>query len=218
MRTALTAGIGEFTLVGVAGQLGVPTSALYRVISSRDDLLRACLARVAKDSLPSFDALDGTWREAARSFAELFWRLLEDTRGLERVLLTVPWAFQAFAPAIASSCAALEAGGLPSAEAVVVVDFIADTVVATHLQVEAMRRTSPQEVSGTRADQAASGTTTDASPEAGRTASASGPGGAGGAGGEATTAVPGGWDEQAWLGRKIELIIAGTAAGLGPEV
>ncbi len=206
MRTALAAGIGEFTLVEVAGRLGVPTSALYRVISSRDDLLRACLDQVAADNLSSFDALDGAWPEAAKSFAELFWRLLEETGGLERVLLTVPWAFQAFAPAIASSCAALEAGGLPAAEAVVVVDFIADTVVATHLQVEAMRRTSPQEATGTRGGDS----TTDGAPEVGGTAGATGDG----PGGEATATVPGGWDEQAWLGRKIELITAGTAAGL----
>ncbi|WP_194948624.1 TetR/AcrR family transcriptional regulator [Actinomyces trachealis] len=143
--TALLLGLTDFTLVGVAGKLGVAASSLYRVIASRDDLLRACLERIAMDSLADFDALTGPWEEGSQRFGQLMWQLLDETPGLAQVLMSKPWAYQAFAPAIASSSAALEAGGLPAEKAMVMVDFIADTVISTHVQVEIMREAAAAE-------------------------------------------------------------------------
>ena len=46
---ALEIGIAEFTLTAVAKHLGVAVSGLYRTISSREDLLAACLERIAAE-------------------------------------------------------------------------------------------------------------------------------------------------------------------------
>ncbi|SPT52861.1 Uncharacterised protein [Actinomyces bovis] len=184
--SALSLGLTDFTLVGVAGKLGVTPSSLYRVIASRDDLLRACLERIAMNSLADFDALAGPWEEGAQLFGELMWQLLDETPGLARVLMSTPWAYQAFAPAIASSSAALEAGGLPAEEAMVMVDFIADTVVATHMQVEIMRETAAAEA----ADKPASVLET-VSPDPQDNSHH--------------------WTELGWLHRKIGIIIDGVA-------
>lgn len=136
--TALALGLTAFTLVGVARRLEVPTSALYRVIDSREDLLRACLERVAQDCLPAFDDLTGSWQEVAERYSLLLWTLLERRPGLAHVLMSSPWAYSVLATAVGSACAGLEAGGLPVQEAPVLADLLADTVVSTHLQVTAL--------------------------------------------------------------------------------
>ncbi|QQM67801.1 TetR/AcrR family transcriptional regulator [Actinomyces weissii] len=136
--TALSLGLTTFTLVGVAGRLEVPTSALYRVIDSREDLLRACLERISQECLPGFDDLSGSWQEVAERYSQLWWDQLEHRPGLAHVLMSSPWAYSVFATVVGSTCAGLEAGGLPAEEALVLADLLVDTVVATHLQLEAL--------------------------------------------------------------------------------
>ena len=81
--------------------MGVATSVLYRMISSREDLLRACLGEVAARIDFSPDPDD--WRRNARNQADALWALLEAHPGLDRVLIGVPWAVEYFADTIGSA-------------------------------------------------------------------------------------------------------------------
>lgn len=64
VTVALEIGIRDFTLAEVAKRLGVGTPALYRAIDSRDDLLRGCLRRLAREN--DLSVPDGDWRELMR--------------------------------------------------------------------------------------------------------------------------------------------------------
>ncbi|SHI45603.1 DNA-binding transcriptional regulator, AcrR family [Actinomyces denticolens] len=134
---ALEIGIADFTLTAVAGRLGVAVSGLYRAIASREDLLRACLSELATRMLFSPDPVD--WRRNARHQVESLWALLEGCPGLDRLLITMPWAAECFASTIDAAHRAFVQGGLSQEDAALAVDIIADTTVATHVQVAALR-------------------------------------------------------------------------------
>ncbi|PHP52733.1 TetR/AcrR family transcriptional regulator [Actinomyces ruminis] len=210
---ALEIGVDRFTLSGVAQRLGVATSALYRTISSREDLLRACLERIAADT--DFSDLVGPWRQVARDYAEHLWTLLEEHPGLAGTLVSTSWAYQFFARPIADAQRALTRGGLAPDNAVLTLDFIADTVISVHLQTEVAR--------------APVGEASGASPEAHDADAQGGPDGPSGlevarrryeADGRATQlpselAPSSAWIDRGWLDRKIEVIIRGIAAADG---
>ena len=121
---ALEEGVDTFSLTAVARRLGVRTSALYRTVSSRDDLLRACLDRLGDQAaVPVAAAIRSAqghhdWEPVLRAGAESMWEVLEAHPGLSQVLLTVPWAFQSFATVMNAFLEALEAEGLEHADAV----------------------------------------------------------------------------------------------------
>ncbi|RAX22162.1 MULTISPECIES: TetR/AcrR family transcriptional regulator [Actinomyces] len=211
VEAALEIGIDRFTLSDVAQRLGVATSALYRTISSREDLLRACLDRVAADT--DFSDLGGPWRQVARDYAERLWVLFEARPGLAGVLVSTSWAYQFFARPITQARQAFTQGGLSPDDAVLALDFIADTVISVHLQTEVARApvggaptTSPE---GTSAD--------------GRGGAPDGPSGleearrryeADGRAEQlpAALAPSSAWIDRGWLDRKLEVIIRGIAA------
>ena len=197
---ALEIGIAEFTLTAVAKHLGVAVSGLYRTISSREDLLAACLERIATEV--DVPGAGRRWPDAVRAHAEAIWAMLERYPGLAGVIMGVPWAHQLFAAPVAQACQALVDGGLGVEEAGVVLDFVGDTVISTHAQIEVMR--SPAAPSGLGGPTGLE--------ETSRFAAAAGnpplP--------EALTPNES-WLERGGLDRKIEIIIRGVAVGLPPS-
>ena len=215
---ALGIGIADFTLTAVAKRLGVAVSGLYRTISSREDLLAACLERIAAEV--DVPAAGRRWPDAVRAHAEAIWGMLERYPGLAGVIMGVPWAHQLFATRVAHACQVLVDGGLEAEEAGVVLDFVGDTVISTHAQIEVMR--SP------------AGRPELPAPflghEPGQSASDAGRGGATGleeasrfAKDSKAPALPEAltpnesWLDRGGLDRKIEIIIRGVAAGLAPS-
>ena len=117
---ALGIGIAEFTLTAVAKHLGVAVSGLYRTISSREDLLAACLERIAAEV--DVPAAGKRWPDAVRAHAEAIWVMLERYPGLAGVIMGVPWAHQLFAAPVAQACQVLVDGGLGGDEGAVAAD------------------------------------------------------------------------------------------------
>ena len=137
VEAALGLGIAEFTLTAVAKRMGVAVSGLYRTISSREDLLAACLERIAAQV--DVPRSEDNWPDAVRAHVESVWGMLEDYPGLAGVIMRVPWAHQLFAGPVSQACQVLVDGGLGAEEAGVVLDFVGDTVISTHAQIEIMR-------------------------------------------------------------------------------
>ena len=195
---ALEIGIAEFTLTAVAKHLGVAVSGLYRTISSREDLLAACLERIAAQI--EVPRPGKRWPDTVRAHAEAIWEMLERYPGLAGVIMGVPWAHQVFARPVSQACQALIEGGLEADEAGVVLDFVGDTVIATHAQIEVMR--SP----AARAGRGASTGLEEASRFATTSRAPALP--------EALTPNES-WLDRGGLDRKIEIIIRGVAADIG---
>ena len=215
VEAALALGVADFTLTAVAGRLGVAVSGLYRTIASREDLLAACLERVAAEM--ELSRSGATWQEALRAHAESMWALLERYPGLAGVIMSVPWAHQIFADLFAEAHQTLVDRGLGPEDAGVVLDFVGDTVITMHAQIEVMRSPADQTVFPSpprAADGRAPETPEDrkARPtgleEASRFAAAR------------VRAVPAvltpneSWIERGGLDRKIEIIIRGVEASV----
>ena len=217
---ALELGIADFTLTAVAKRMGVAASGLYRTISSREDLLAACLERIAAEAdIPSAGE---SWPDAVRAHVEAVWGMLERHPGLAGVIMGVPWAHQLFAGPVVKACQCLVDGGLGAEEAGVVLDFVGDTVISTHAQIEVMR--SPVTRSRTLSSP---GATDDAVPgghradltgleEARRFATTAGESPM-----PAVLSPDDSWIGRGGLDRKIEIIIRGVecstrGAGLAP--
>lgn len=196
VRAALEIGIGDFSLSQVAARLGVVTTALYRTVTSRDDLLRICLDQISTEC--DFTGIAGPWPHVLRDFAQQFWQLMEDYPGLAGVLMSVPWAHQSFASQIASVHRALLAGGLDEQTASLGLDCVGDTVVITHVEVMAARRVQ-QLADGS------SETGLDATRRQFRDRNLA-------------EVLPRGlrpgpdWVKRGWLDRKVEVIIRGLSA------
>ena len=219
VEAALALGVADFTLTAVAGRLGVAVSGLYRTIASREDLLAACLEQVAAEM--ELSRPGATWQEALRAHAESMWALLERYPGLAGVIMSVPWAHQIFADLFAEAHQTLVDRGLGPEDAGVVLDFVGDTVITMHAQIEVMRSPagqaafpSPPGAAGGRAsefpeDRKARPTGLE---EASRFAAAR------------ARAMPAvltpdeSWIERGGLDRKIEIIIRGVEASApGPD-
>lgn len=138
VAAALDLGVLDFTLAGVAGRLGVATSALYRTIASRDDLVAACLEELAARVRFTPDPLD--WRRNALNQAESLWALLEAHPGLDRLLIGTATTASAFAATITAALEAFIAAGFTPRDAALAVDTIADLVIVTHVEVVSLRR------------------------------------------------------------------------------
>ena len=220
VEAALALGVADFTLTAVAERLGVAVSGLYRTISSREDLLIACLERIA--ARMSLSRTGVTWQEVIRAHAMSLWALLERYPGLAGVIMSVPWAHQLFAAPLAQAHQDLIDRGLDGEDAGVLLDFVGDTVIATHAQVEVMR--SPVTRSRTLSSP---GATDDAVPgghradltgleEARRFATTAGESPM-----PAVLSPDDSWIGRGGLDRKIEIIIRGVecstrGAGLAP--
>ena len=215
VEAALELGIADFTLTAVAKRLGVAVSGPYRTISSREDLLAACLEQIAAQvDVPRSDA---NWPDAVRAHVESIWGMLEDHPGLAGVIMKVPWAHQLFTAPVAQACQNLVDGGLSPEDAGVVLDFVGDTVISTHAQIEIMR--SPVNQTGFPDP-------VEDPAEPGPNGRGPGPENSTGleeasrAAATRTQRLPAAlfpnesWLDRGGLDRKIEIIIRGVAAGL----
>ncbi|AWT25537.1 MULTISPECIES: TetR/AcrR family transcriptional regulator [Corynebacterium] len=143
---ALDAGIADFTLAEVATKIGVVTSAVYRRFDSRDDLLDACLSRVA--SAVALPRPGMSWQEICRLWADECWRICGVFPGLVQVVYSYPAAFTRIGSVAAAYADALAAHGRTVGQAGFALDFIGDTVFSCRLGVEAMRSVDESGESG----------------------------------------------------------------------
>ncbi|MFP5021553.1 TetR/AcrR family transcriptional regulator [Pseudonocardia phyllosphaerae] len=149
VAAALAEGIDRFTLAAVAERLGVVTTALYRVFPARDDLVVACLdAAGATITLPGVDM---HWRAALRLWADECWRICEDFPGLSRLVYTYPTAPTRIQYVFRAYATNLAAQGRTPGQAMFAIDFIGDTVFASHWGVESMRSVDERGRSGLEA-------------------------------------------------------------------
>ncbi|GAB77022.1 TetR/AcrR family transcriptional regulator [Austwickia chelonae] len=192
VTAALDIGIAEFTLARVAERVGVGTSALYRLFPSREDLVHACLEYAAR-TLAWPDPQLG-WPDQLRSYAEGIWRFCEEYPGVALVLLTTPGQHSHIQQNLHACLRHLEAAGLSRERSEFALDFIGDTVIATHIGVTAMRRHDQEGQSGLDAardrlaeEAARTGLPTIISPDES-------------------------WTARGDLERKVEFVIAGLTA------
>ncbi|WP_230627132.1 TetR/AcrR family transcriptional regulator [Corynebacterium ulcerans] len=124
----------------MATKLGVGTSSLYRVISSRDDLVADCLKYIAKESL--LEDSDCMWDQLFLKQVDLLWELFERYPGLDHTLITMPTATRYFQEFFEKFTGQLRRAGFPGDKKRMefAIDFIFDTVVSTHYQIVAVRR------------------------------------------------------------------------------
>ncbi|MFT3660226.1 MAG: helix-turn-helix domain-containing protein [Gordonia sp. (in: high G+C Gram-positive bacteria)] len=146
VAAAIAEGIDRFKLSAVADRLGVVTPAIYRLFPSRDDLVIACLdAAGATIALPEPGL---RWREVLQLWADECWRVCDDFPGLARLVYTFPSAPSRIEYVFAAYAAALAAQGRTRGQSMFALDFLGDTVFASHLSVEAMRAVDDRGESG----------------------------------------------------------------------
>lgn len=137
VAAAIAEGIDRFTLAAVARRLGVVTPAIYRLFPSRDELVLACLdAAGATLARPTTGM---PWRAALRLWADECWRLCEEYPGLSRLVYSYPAAPTRIEPILRAYADHLGTHGKTPRQAMFALDFIGDTVFASHLGVESMR-------------------------------------------------------------------------------
>lgn len=143
---AVEIGIDTFTLAQVAKRIGVVTSAVYRRFDSRDDLLDACLAKVA--SAMAVPEPGMSWQDICRLWAGECWRICEDFPGLARVVFSYGPAFVQVGKVAAAYAAALETHGYSVGQSAFALDFLGDTVLSCWLGVDSMKATDVSGESG----------------------------------------------------------------------
>ncbi|MFT4201173.1 TetR/AcrR family transcriptional regulator [Gordonia sp. (in: high G+C Gram-positive bacteria)] len=146
VAAAIAEGVDRFTLAAVAQRLGVVTPAIYRLFPSRDDLVVACLdAAAATLRIPS---VDDDWRAALRLWADECWRVCEEYPGLSRLVYSYPTAFTRIDHVLSAYAEILGRSGRTPGQIMFALDFIGDTVFASHLGVESMRAADESGASG----------------------------------------------------------------------
>ncbi|KAB1504064.1 TetR/AcrR family transcriptional regulator [Corynebacterium sp. 320] len=140
VHAALELGLDTFTLASVARRLNVGTSSLYRVISSREDLVTMCLRHIIDHMQwsPEVAAWDRQLLEASDSI----WDLMEQYPGLDHTLINSPGAALHFQDFFQKQASRLVYGGFPGDHDRIefALDFILDTTISTHYQLVAVRR------------------------------------------------------------------------------
>lgn len=147
VAAALDLGIDQFTMAQVAARLSVTPPALYRVVSSRDELLRLSFAAVAADMRPPDPK--HSWQQQLRDFAEALWDLCEAHPGMPRAVIGTPHLHAEVWRQLSRFADAVQAAGcpLPRETVVFALDFLGDTVATTHMSITAMR--SPKDTGST---------------------------------------------------------------------
>ena len=138
VMAALRLGIDRFTIAGVATQLGVATSAVYRLFDSRDALVHACLAHAGRSMTPPPDGL--SWQDILRHAAEEVWACCEKYPGLDITIFQFPSAFTHIEDYLRNIVGQLVKTGLGQEQAAFAFDFIGDTTIACHIGVAALRQ------------------------------------------------------------------------------
>lgn len=146
VRAAVSLGIDTFTIAGVAQLIKVAPPAVYRLFTSRDDLVDACLAAAAKDIQWTLD--NPTWESLLRNYAEETWRVCEKYPGLSVVIFSNPRAFVHILKGAGALVDALCDRGMSRHQAQFALDFIGDTAVSTHIAISSMRSSNEHGISG----------------------------------------------------------------------
>ena len=143
VTAALEIGVDRFTMGKVARRLGVSTADLGRTVSSRDDLLVACLERVSADvTLPSAGL---RWPDYLRQLSDSLWDVLDANPGLDHTLIDLAWAYVPFMSVAKRAHSALVSGGLRSEDAYLALSCTLSTVLTSHRQAAAMAETIESE-------------------------------------------------------------------------
>ncbi len=138
IAAAIELGIDQFTLSGVATKLGIATSAVYRLFDGRDALVDACLAYAAR-SMFITDFPVASWQEILRDWGKRTWEVCEQFPGLDITLFKFPAAHTHIDAQIRTMVELLMNQGFSKDQALFAIDFVGDSVVASHIGVTAMR-------------------------------------------------------------------------------
>ncbi|WP_067782716.1 TetR/AcrR family transcriptional regulator [Actinomyces vulturis] len=128
---ALQLGLDTFTMAQVAQAVGVGAPSLYRLFSSRDDLVGACLDRIA--SQIRWNPQHKDWLNLLRSWARMCWDLCETYPGFDITLYTYPFPQVHFMDYAERVFADFRATGQDNDTITFMMDFIGDTVITIHL-------------------------------------------------------------------------------------
>ncbi|MCF4007577.1 TetR/AcrR family transcriptional regulator [Corynebacterium uropygiale] len=137
----------NFTLTGVAKDLGVSTPSLYRLIRSRSDLVDLCLHHLArqfphkKPSVSEKEPDSPRWRALLWGYVDDFWDLMQQHPGLGISIATHPGAHAHAQPYIHALSQELIEAGFPGNPKQVdfVIDYIGDLVITTDIFITSMR-------------------------------------------------------------------------------
>ena len=139
VTAALEIGVDRFTMGKVARRLGVSAADLGRTVSSRDDLLVACLERVSADATLPPTGL--SWQDYLRRLSDSLWDVLDAHPGLDHTLINLAWAYVPFMSVAKRAHNALVSGGLRSEDAYLALNYTLSTVLTAHQQAVAMAET-----------------------------------------------------------------------------
>ncbi len=119
-------GFDNASITAVAQHLGVAHGALYRYVSDRDAMMRAALVRVTA----SFDwpELADDWRQVLWNESRAWWALCQRYPGFVPVLASMPGMPAPMSRRSMKVALHLHHLGLPSADALIVVDLITDMI------------------------------------------------------------------------------------------
>ena len=131
VTAALEIGVDRFTMGKVARRLGVSAADLGRTVSSRDDLLVACLERVSADATLPPTGL--SWQDYLRWLSDSLWDVLDAHPGLDHTLINLAWAYVPFMSVAKRAHNALVSGGLRSDDAYLALNYTLSTVLTLSL-------------------------------------------------------------------------------------
>ena len=186
--------LSTVSISGIARALEVAPSALYRVVKDREELISLALHHIVNEVTIPTDS--DNWPDVLRTIVSVFWETLEKYPGLAAVILTQPGMYLHLEPISRDCMAQLCHHGLRPEQAEFALDFVGDTVLATHLAVDAYRNGGLEHVRQRLADGEYS-TTADSEPP---------------------VILPNeSWIDQGILSQKIECIIAGIEHQTTPK-
>lgn len=209
INAVLLEGINTFTLRSVATRLGVRAPSLYRVFGSREEMQRAAVAQLAAEFV-QFPAGD-TWQDCLYAFSSRIWAMCETYPGLAETLITLPEAQAGGMAQVSVLVERLLDRGIPggTSTALFALDFIGDLTLGTFFSMQSYGATDGEGLSGLERFTAALHSSSESSEIHASSVSI-----------DATALV----DEQmramgdrGLLPAKLDFIIAGIAAGHGPQ-
>lgn len=131
-RVALKIGLDEVTMIGVAQELGVDHSSLYRYVKGRKELLLAAADLAAAELEVDDQAWRGKpdeWREFVQAVANSAWNLFERYPGLADALRELEVSPPSGIRAIAKISNQIESFGFSIEESVLVLDSVLDMTI-----------------------------------------------------------------------------------------
>jgi AcrR family transcriptional regulator len=133
VRAALDIGFSRLTMSSVGGRLGVAHSTLYRYFPSRDALAAAAVDH-AVDAI-EWPVAGADWREFLEATAWAHWRLFAAHPGLAREITALHITGQALVRRDNQTGLVLIGFGFEPADAVLVMDMVAELVTQAFLAV-----------------------------------------------------------------------------------